>query len=126
MMFTVAALGLLLAVVLYLLSQLGFRGVRAFSALSIVAVLLAVSVSSGEIFSEINELVNIGEVADITMSALKIVFVGYVFGFSSDIAAELGESGVASAITIGGRVEMMLISLPYIKDIIKLALELVG
>ena len=126
MMFTAAALGLLLAVVLYLLSQLGFRGVRAFSALSIVAVLLAVSVSSGEIFSEINALVNVGEVADITRSALKIVFVGYVFGFSSDIAAELGESGVASAITIGGRVEMMLISLPYVKDIIKLALELIG
>ena len=126
MMFTVAALGLLLAVVSYLLSQLGFRGVRAFSALSIVAVLLAVSVSSGEFFSEINALVNVGEVADITRSALKIVFVGYVFGFSSDIAAELGESGVASAITIGGRVEMMLISLPYVKDIIKLALELVG
>ena len=122
---TAAAIGLLLAVVSYLLSQLGFRGVRAFGALALVALLLVISASTGELFGAIGNLPLSEGVTDITRSALKIVFVGYVFGFSSDIAAELGEGGIASAVMIGARIEMMLIALPYIKDIIKLALELI-
>ena len=122
---TAAAIGLMLAVVSYLLSQLGFRGIRAFVALGIVALLLIISASASNLFSTVGKLSLYEGVADISKSALKIVFVGYVFGFSSDVATELGENGIASALMIGARVEMLLIALPYIKDIIKLALELI-
>ncbi|MBQ7387569.1 MAG: hypothetical protein IJW03_05345 [Clostridia bacterium] len=122
---TVASLALLLTVVAYVLSQLGFRGIRAFVALSIVAIMLTVSASVGDSISEIREIGTFAEMSAVSKPALKIIFVGYVFGFCSDIATELGEGGIANAITLGGRIEMILITLPYIKDIVKLAVELV-
>ena len=122
---TAASIGLLLSVIAYLLSQLGFRGVRAFGALGIAAVLLLVASSAGGFLGELGMLFDIPEVESVTKAALKIVFVGYVFGFCTDVSAQLGEFGISSAVAIGGRIEMMLIALPYIKDIINLAMELV-
>jgi hypothetical protein len=125
MISTVAATGLLLAIVAYLLSQLGFRGVRAFTALSITAILLLVASSVGKSFGELGVLFEGSEMEEAIKTALKITLVGYVFGFASDTAAELGEGGISSAIILGGRIEMILVALPYIKDVINTALELV-
>ena len=125
MISTVAATGLLLAIVAYLLSQLGFRGVRAFTALSITAILLLVASSVGKSFGELGVLFEGSEMEEAIKTALKITLVGYVFGFASDTAAELGEGGISSAIILGGRIEIILIALPYIKDVINTALELV-
>ena len=125
MISTVAATGLLLAIVAYLLSQLGFRGVRAFTALSLTAILLLVASSVGKSFGELGVLFEGSEMEEAIKTALKITLVGYVFGFASDTAAELGEGGISSAIILGGRIEIILIALPYIKDVINTALELV-
>ena len=125
MISTVAATGLLLAIVAYLLSQLGFRGVRAFTALSITAILLLVASSVGKSFGELGVLFEGSEMEEAIKTALKITLVGYLFGFASDTAAELGEGGISSAIILGGRIEIILIALPYIKDVINTALELV-
>ena len=125
MISTVAATGLLLAIVAYLLSQLGFRGVRAFTALSITAILLLVASSVGKSFGELGVLFEGSEMEEAIKTALKITLVGYVFGFASDTATELGEGGISSAIILGGRIEMILVALPYIKDVINTALELV-
>ena len=125
MISTVAATGLLLAIVAYLLSQLGFRGVRAFTALSITAILLLVASSVGKSFGELGVLFEGSEMEEAIKTALKITLVGYLFGFASDTAAELGEGGISSAIILGGRIEIILIVLPYIKDVINTALELV-
>ncbi len=122
---TSAAFALLLAVVAYLLSQLGFRGARAFVALSLVAIMLTVSLSVEEGVSQIREMLSFSDISAIAKPASKILLVGYIFGFSADIAEELGEGGIAKALTLGGRVEMVLITLPYIKDTVELAMELI-
>ncbi len=122
---TALSLGILLAVVAYVLSQLGFRGTRAFVALSLVAILLAVSVSVGESVSEMGRIGELAKMSAVAKPALKIVFLGYLFGICADIATELGESGIANALMIGGRIEMLLVTLPYINDIVELAVDLI-
>ena len=73
-------------------------------------------------FTELSSLSGIRESAE---TALKVVFSGYVFGIASDVSAELGEGGIANAVTLGGRLEIALIIMPYLMDVISFAVELI-
>ena len=119
----VAAVALLLSVLGYLLSELGWRGKRLFSALGCVVLLLILSDGLTSVVSEMKRICDIGGVTDMARTALKVVFSGYIFGFCSDSAAELGESGISSAVTIAGRVEMLLIVLPYLSEVFDSVIE---
>lgn len=119
----VAAIALLLSVLGYLLSELGWRGRRIFTALGCVMLLLLLSDGLGSIVSEMKKICDVGGVGDTARTALKVVFSGYVFGFCSDTATELGESGIANAVNIAGRVEILLIVLPYLSDVFNSVLE---
>ena len=121
----IAAIALLLSVLGYLLSELGWRGKRVFGALGCVALLLLLSDGLGSIASEMNEICEIGGVSDTARTALKVVFSGYVFGFCSDTASELGENGISSAVNIAGRVEVLLIVLPYLSDVFHSVVEVI-
>ena len=121
----IAAIALLLSVLGYLLSELGWRGKRVFGALGCVSLLLLLSDGLGSIASEMNEICEIGGVSDTARTALKVVFSGYVFGFCSDTASELGENGISSAVNIAGRVEVLLIVLPYLSDVFHSVVEVI-
>ena len=121
----VAAIALLLSVLGYLLSELGWRGKRVFGALGCVVLLLLLSDGLGSIASEMNEICEIGGVSDTARTALKVVFSGYVFGFCSDTASELGENGISSAVNLAGRVEVLLIVLPYLSDVFHSVVEVI-
>ena len=56
---------------------------------------------------------------------LKILGAGYVFGVCSDICSELGEGGLSGAVCLFGRVEIIALSLPYIKRIVEKGIELI-
>ena len=56
---------------------------------------------------------------------MKILFVGYVFGISSEICRELGEGGISTVMTSLGKIEIILIVLPYIRDIVYLGVGLI-
>jgi hypothetical protein len=58
-------------------------------------------------------------------AALRLVGVGYVYGASAEISRTMGQSEVASALEVVGRVEILLIAVPYIKEIITLGAELI-
>ena len=118
-----AAIALLLSVLGYLLSELGWRGRRIFGALGCVTLLLLLSDGLGSIVSEMKGICDVGGVSDTARTALKVVFSGYVFGFCSDTATELGEGGISNAVNIAGRVEILLIVLPYLSDVFNSVLE---
>ena len=119
----IAVLGATVAV---LLGELGFKSRRIFSLL--VAVILISFVGDG-VGAVIGSLTDISKAAGITetfLCALKILFVGYLFGISADICTELGEGGIANALTLVGRVETFLLVLPSLDEILRLGMELVG
>lgn len=121
----VLGIGLLAAVLGYVLSQLGFGGKRAFGALSFVIIIASLGTGIGEIVGEVGSFANASGISESCSVALKILFVGYVFGVCSDVAAELSETTVANALTVAGRVETVLLVLPYLSEVIALATEII-
>lgn len=117
---------LIAAVCAFLLRELGWRGAVAFSAVALALFfgILAdgLSVAAGGI-SEIAAEYGVGEIAK---EILKTVGVTYIFGICSDICAELGERSLSSALDAVGRVEILLIAMPYFIKVLRSAAELVG
>ena len=118
-------LALLLAVCLLLLRELGWRGVGVFAAIGVLSLLMLVrepllSIFSSEIFLSAGE--HSGELS----AAIKVLGVGYLFGISSDVLRTLGEERLASTLELVGRVEILLIILPYVEEIIKIGAQLLG
>ena len=121
-----AAVPLLLCFLMYMLRELGFRGAQPVAAVGIALRALSAVGSIGVLFDTVG-LAEIAEGAeDVTACALKIVGVGYLFGFVSDVCRDLGESGLASSVTVAGRVEILAIALPFLWKILDYSLELLG
>lgn len=116
-------LGLVLAFSAMLLKNLGFRGACVFGALSFVVLLSELP----GVFSEILKMLDYNEQLGESAAAIfKIVGIGYLFGISSEICREMGEGGIANAVALAGRFEIIAIATPFIKEIISLSLELVN
>ena len=109
---------LIAAVVGFVLSELGFRGKRVVSSFVIIILLLffvdlvadAVSMILAVPIDEGREAIN---------TALKIVGVGHAFNICADVCTELSEGGLAAAITVVGRLEILLMILPRAIDLIE-------
>ena len=121
---TALALLFLGAVSVFVLKSFGFRGAP------IVALVSAISVLSlyEPALRESSELITyLGEVSgarDYTRAALKVVGVSYLSGISRDIVTELGEGGIAKCISLVTRLELLFISLPFIKEMLATAISL--
>ena len=104
------------------LKELGFKGSKLVLIIGTVSVIGAAALSVGSLFSVLPGLDgNNGEYA---VAMLKIIGVGYVCGVCADICTELGESGLSGAVCLFGRVEIVTLSLPFIKRIIEKGLEI--
>lgn len=55
---------------------------------------------------------------------LKIIGVGYVIEFASGICSNSGNSGLADAITLAGKITILVISLPIINSLITIIMEI--
>ena len=121
-MMKLVAIGFLLALMALLLRSFGFRGVAVFAALAVAAILSYGVGELGEIFRLAKDSSIFGEeTLDYFTTITKIVGAGYLFGICSDICTELGESGIAKAVTVSGRIEVLLIAAPYFIRLIRLA-----
>lgn len=126
MIWRIAAVGLLMSALGVVLAEMGFRGKRVFSALCVTMLLFGMASGVSEVFSRILGVADAGGVGEMARVALKVVGVGYVFGFVSDISEELGERGIASAVSAVGRVETVVLVLPYFLEICKIGTSLSG
>jgi hypothetical protein len=120
-----AALGFLLSVMTVVLKRSGFAGDRIFALVCTVGIISL----SGE---GVSRLMNVGmgaiseNVREDAKAIFKIVGTGYAFGICSDACLELDERGIASAVSLAGRVEILLLALPYIERIFSLGARLLS
>ena len=124
MIFKACAAALVAAVVSVVLGELGWRGRGVFGVISALIILsLALDSLSqlGEGFGFLSEAEGLGEVGK---SAMKIIGIGYIFGIAADVCRELGEGAVASALTVVGRLEILLVTAPFFKKISEMGLKL--
>lgn len=106
-----------------LLRELGFKGSRLVFVVGTVGIIGAAMLYAGEIFAMLPGLD--GENREYAAAMLKIVGVGYVFGICSDICLELGEMGLSGAVCLFGRVEIIALSMPFIKRMVEKGIELI-
>ena len=115
-----ALLSLVLGV---LLRELGFKGARLVFLIGTVGIVGAAALYAGRLF---NSLSVIGtDNSEYARAMLKIVGVGYVFGICSDICTELGETSLSAAVCLFGRIEIVMLSVPFIRMIVEKGIELI-
>jgi hypothetical protein len=105
------------------LRELGFKGTRLVVLLGTVSLLGVFTVYLADV---IKILPFYGENADeYAVTMLKMVGVGYAFGICSDICSEFGEVALSGVVSLIGRVEILTLSLPFIKRIVEKGVELI-
>ena len=111
------------ATLAFLLREMGFKGAKLVSSAVIIAavgfaVLYIEKLSSGLEISVFGK-----SFGDAVLLLMKIFGTGYLFGVSADFCRELGESGIASALLVVGRVVILLEIMPTLTEIIGLGIE---
>ena len=124
-MLKLCALGVLSAFVGALLSEYGWRGKRVFGVLSAVVMMIGLIDGAGEIFESVFSLSEAAGAVELTKTVMKVLGVGYIFGFSSDVAKELGETAVSGVLTLAGKIEIIALVFPYFQKILEFGVELV-
>ena len=105
------------------LKELGFKGSRLIMLLGTVSLLGLSVIYVGEAVSLFPGLD--GEGKEYSVAMLKMVGVGYAFGICSDVCRELGETSLASALCLFGRIEILMLSMPFVKNVLEKGLELI-
>lgn len=106
-----------------ILRELGFRGSRLVMLLGTVSLIFSCVLCIGEVIATLPGIDGIDE--EYAVAMLKIVGVGYAFGICSDVCRDLGQTSLAGAVCLFGRVEILVISLPFIKRIVEKGIELI-
>ncbi len=109
-----------------LLQSLGYKSKGLFTVLSALLIFSAVSGGLADIFGGIASFTEGAGIGEAVKAALKVIGLGYIFGFTSDVLLSLGEGLIASAVTVAGRVQMMLAVYPFIDRVVKLGVELLS
>ncbi len=122
--FKLAAYALISLFLGVLLREFGFKGARLVSVLAGVVVIGTCSIGLESLFDSLSFLTD-GVDKEYVSDILKIVGIGYVCGVCSDICLDFGEASLASSITAVSRIEMLIISAPYIMKIVKKGLEMI-
>ena len=115
---------ILVCICAFLLKALGTRAAAIFSALCVVIILIEGVGRLSGIFSALFGTV-FAEHTDILSACLKVAGAGYLFGVTSDVCRTLSEDGIAKAVEVVGRVEILLLVLPFIKEIIDMGAQLI-
>ena len=122
----VCILILLVAILSLLLKSFGFKGAPVFLA----AVLCAAVACFGDVLSESVSLLGYfaeaGNITKYSEACIKVIGIGYLSGISQDTCREIGEIGAAKCIGIVTKLELIALSVPFVKEIFDSALLLVG
>lgn len=121
-----AAAGIALAGVFlaFLLSEMGYRGARLVGVTAAVALLIYASGTMSEIIGELEWISDAAGISDVAEVALKVVGIGYVAGICYDVCLDMGQRGVAATVLTVGRVEILMVVVPIVSDILKLAVDM--
>lgn len=86
----------------------------------IIMILMLVDAFSNIISSFSSLLNKSGLAGGIFSTVLKIIGVGYITEFSANLCVDAGSSSIADKILLGGKIIIMLISIPIVTSIIEI------
>ena len=114
-------LALMGAFLSFILSAMGYSGARLVS-ISVSLILMIFTVGLvGDALDEVAWLRDAAGLSDAAKMALKVVGIGYATGICYDTCMDIGERGIASAVLSVGRAEILVVTVPVVSDMVKLA-----
>ncbi len=116
----------IVAVSAFLLREFGWRGAGAFSILGLVIFIGLLTDGVSRAVRETSVLASAAGVGSLAKEILKVMGVSYIFGISADVSSELGEKTLSSVLLAVGRVEIILIVMPYFLEVVRYSTELIG
>lgn len=117
---------LLCGVLSSILRQLGWKGVPVLACVTFSALLSLYGEALSGLVSEIHAISAEGNIERYAEGALKILGVGLLSGIISDMLTELSEAGLARAVTVISRIEILGIAIPFLAEIIDTGLGLLA
>ena len=124
MIIKVCAIALTAGILGLILKELGFSGARLISVCTLCAVMLFAISRLGEVHTELVGIEKLGGVGGVVKDIMKIIGVGYLFGICSDICLDLGEVMLSKVLLTAGRIEIIILTIPTLKEILKMALNI--
>ena len=103
-----------------LLKSLGSRAASIVACIGIIGLLSVAAGGMADIFGELGRLISDAGISKYAASVMKILAVGYLSSATSEVCSELGEAAVGRALLVAARVEIALITAPYIYEVITL------
>ncbi len=122
----IIALAMLFAVSALLLKAFSWRGAPVFCAIAAIFLLSYIMRDVSSLVSSVISLTSDAGIDRAVSAAIKILGMGYLFGISEDAVRELGEPGIAKTLELAGRIEIMLVILPFFEEILNVGVELLG
>lgn len=107
-----------------LLDRAGFKPKALLTLLCAILMLISVADGLSGVIGRFFSLSEKAGITDAATCALKAVGLGYIFGFTAETCASLGEPMLSSMVTLAGRVQIFLLAYPYFEKIINLGLDL--
>ena len=124
MILKVCAIAVFAAILYALLDNLGVRSKGLFGTLCALMILSALGDSLGGLLSSMLSIAENTGISEAASCALRTVGLGYVFGFTSDFCAELGEGVIAKAVSVVGKIQIFLVAYPYFEKTVALGIGL--
>ena len=125
MIFKLFGTALILTFSAFLLKNFGWKGAPVFAAVAAILFITEAQDTLNFVFSSIEKIGSEAKIDNALASAIKVLGLGYLFGICADICRELGESGIAKAVEVVGRVEIIAVVIPYFEEIIKVGIGLI-
>ena len=122
----VIAVGIITAICVVILKQVKPElSILAIIAGSVIILFLVIEAVGG-VFVEYRFLLEkTGLNAGIFTSVLKVIGVGYLVEFAGDICTDAGVSSVSQKILLAGKVLILIMCLPVVKNMIEIILEFI-
>jgi stage III sporulation protein AD len=116
---------LVIAFLAMILREIGFRGASLICVLGAICLFGLAVGGMGQIRDELYSLSLTSGTEELFGSVLLIVGVSYLFSFAAELCRGIGEGTVASALELFGRVEIIVMALPALREIMKMAEEII-
>ena len=108
-----------------MLSEIGYHGGRLVGASASILIFILALGRLSEILSMLDPLLSADEIKEPIRLALKVVGVGYTVGVCRDVVDEMGHKSLANGLVTVGRLEILLIAVPEIIEVVRLAASLI-
>lgn len=97
------------------------------SVVSGAAILVFLLASASGVLSDAEEIFNISDLDNsLFLLVLKALGICYLADFGADTCRDFGQTSLASKVELAGKISVVVLTLPLIKQILSAAVELIG